>query len=239
MKNTLIHLFIFLFFASGSIAQTPQYHWMNQLGGTGFENGGYIAVDHEGFVYTISSMKTDIFFKPFTPKEYKVTKTTAASIDDLVLTKVDAAGNLVWLKQIPGPIGGTSIAADSDNNLIIVGSYKSTVDFDPGPGVYNQTAKDLNDIFILKLDKNGDFIWAGSIGGKNNDRATSVIVDQNDNIALVCLISDTVDFDMSTTVVYNLIATSPFEEAVLKISSSGKFLWAYHTKRHSADSNSF
>ena len=37
--------------------------------------------------------------------------------------------------------------------------------FDPGAGVFNLTSAGGGDIYIQKLDANGNFIWAKKMGG--------------------------------------------------------------------------
>ena len=68
------------------------------------------------------------------------------------------------------------IEYDGMGNIIIVGGFQDEVDFNPGPGVDLLTA-DANgnmDIFVLKLDTAGNFVWAESRGGLDNDQARDV-----------------------------------------------------------------
>ena len=46
-----------------------------------------------------------------------------------------------------------------------VGSFGGTVDFDPGAGTFNLTAAGRFNIFVSKLDSDGDFVWARAMGG--------------------------------------------------------------------------
>jgi hypothetical protein len=48
---------------------------------------------------------------------------------------------------------------------ITSGYFTDTVDFDPGTGVMNLTSAGETGIFILKLDANGNLLWAKSFGG--------------------------------------------------------------------------
>ena len=53
---------------------------------------------------------------------------------------VEAAdGDFVWAKAIGGTGNdrGQAIAVDDVGNVYTTGSFKDTVDFDPGPGIFN------------------------------------------------------------------------------------------------------
>lgn len=229
MKQFYFFLIAIILFSSTSYAQAPQYHWMNQLGGTGADGAGYVSIDSKGNVISIADIASTAYFKPKSSKEIIFTKSTSSTTKHLIITKVNSLGNLLWVKQIEDILGTTSITIDKNDNIIIAGFYNNSKDFDPGIGVFNLTAKAGADIFILKLDEKGTFLWAGSIGSKNGEQPYSIVTDKNNNIALICEFRDTLDVDMSSAI-FNLIPTSSIERAVLKLDSNGKFLWAHHLK---------
>ena len=59
---------------------------------------------------------------------------------------------------------GWGIATDSMGNVYTTGSFDGSFDFDPGVGTYNLTA-DSEDVFVLKLGRDGSFLWARNMGG--------------------------------------------------------------------------
>ncbi|MEN7548786.1 SBBP repeat-containing protein [Rapidithrix thailandica] len=75
--------------------------------------------------------------------------------------------NFQWAKSMGGSSYdyGKSIALDSDGNVYTTGYFYGTVDFDPGTGIHNLNAMGYSDIFIQKLDREGNFVWAKSMGG--------------------------------------------------------------------------
>src|SRR5678815_2255104 len=81
--------------------------------------------------------------------------------------------NWLWAKQLYGTAHdeyGWSVAVDPHNGDVYTTIYFfGTVDFDPGPGVFNLTSAGGSDIFISKLDSAGNFIWEKKIGGIGND----------------------------------------------------------------------
>ena len=77
-----------------------------------------------------------------------------------------------WAKSIGGTgmDEGRSIFADDLGNVYTTGFFMGTADFDPGVGISNLTSSGEEDIFILKLDPAGNFLWAKSIGGSFEDK---------------------------------------------------------------------
>jgi hypothetical protein len=67
-------------------------------------------------------------------------------------------------------------------NVYTTGAFDGTVDFDPGTGVKNLSAMGESDIFIQKLDAQGNFIWAKSFGGNDFDQSYSIAIDAESNV---------------------------------------------------------
>lgn len=81
--------------------------------------------------------------------------------DDVFVAKLDNVGNLIWVKQFGngGDDEGNSISAGASGNIYCTGTFEDTVDFDPGPLVYNLGGwANPTREFLLKLDSAGNFI---------------------------------------------------------------------------------
>lgn len=120
----------------------------------------------------------------------------------------------------------TSIAIDNDGNSITIGNFGNTIDFDPGSGISNLTSNGHFDVFILKLDPSGGFIWAKSIGGDRGDMSISIKLDNNGNIFIAGSFSGTSDFDPGPGI--HNVSTSDLsggESFLLKLDADGNFLW--------------
>ena len=90
---------------------------------------------------------------------------------------------------------GTSVATDGSGNVYTTGEFEDTVDFDPGTAVDNHTSNGNTDIYLSKLDSNGNSIWSRTWGGIGDDIGTSVAIDNFDNVYITGMFADTVDFD--------------------------------------------
>ena len=136
---------------------------------------------------------------------------------------------LQWARSFGGTANdyGTSITVDNAGNVYTVGNFGPVTDFDPGPGVFNLTSHGHFDIFISKLDVNGNFVWAKGVGGGSADGAISVGLDNAGNIYYAGWFSNSADFDPGPGV-YNLSCSDPNAGAafVSKLDPNGNFQWA-------------
>lgn len=72
-----------------------------------------------------------------------------------------------WHVELPYDSGETMIhdtAVDGAGNVIVLGEYNGTVDFDPGAGTHELTSSPTADLFVAKYDRQGDFIDAIDVG---------------------------------------------------------------------------
>jgi hypothetical protein len=62
--------------------------------------------------------------------------TTAGQLAVLV-TRLDVTGRFVWASALAGPgyYQGLGIAVDASENVFTIGSFRGTVDFEPGEGM--------------------------------------------------------------------------------------------------------
>jgi hypothetical protein len=74
---------------------------------------------------------------------------------DIFIQKLDANGNLIWVKSMGNTLSdvGTSITIDPNGNVYTTGYFRDTVDFDPGVGTLNLISAGNGDIFIQKLSQ--------------------------------------------------------------------------------------
>ena len=202
---------------------TGDFEWAKGLSGVGNEAGNDIAVDASGNVYTTGHFDSTVDFNPGAG----IFNLTSFGNDDAYISKVDSAGNFVWAKKIGGSSFDTGwrIALDVDGNVYISGTFEGTADFDPGAAVYQLTSAGSWDMFVLKLDVAGNFVWAKKMGSTDNDEAYAITVDQSSNVYLTGYFNGTVDFDPSAGV-SNLTTAGSYDIFVSKLDSAGNFVWA-------------
>jgi hypothetical protein len=197
---------------------TGNFRWARQMGGNDQnyeEYGAAVAVDGAGNVYTTGTIAPQ----------------------GIYVSRYDANGNLVWLKTMNGSAGyghGWGIATDAAGNVVATGQYSGTVDFDPGPATYTLTSKSQAknagssvDAFVVKLDTQGNFRWAGSMGGKGEDVGEDVAVDGGGNVYVTGRFEadSRNDFDPGKGT-YTLDNAGNSDAFLVKLDANRNLLWA-------------
>ena len=194
------------------------------LGGAGFDEGRSI-VARDGFVYVTGSFSNTVDFDPG-PGTVSL---TSAGLRDIFVAKYTDAGALVWAKRMgdSGSDAGNAIVVDGSGNVYLTGSFAGTVDFDPGPGTVSLTSAGLRDIFVSKLDPDGNLAWAKHMGGNNNDFGYGIAVDAAGNVYTTGTFgSGTADFDPGPAIFNLPFAGGSHDIFVSKLDNSGNFVWA-------------
>lgn len=210
--------------------------WARQLGGTSTDQSSSIAVDNMGNVYTTGYFRGTSDFNPGAA----VNSITAGNTSgDVFISKLDAAGNYLWAKNIGGTgsasCSATVIKSDNYGNIYLSGSFGGTIDFDPGAGVQTLATvmgefAYLSNMFICKLNADGNYIWAKNAGSSTSPTGSSCMMalDNYGSIYLAGGFSDTVDFDPGTGVVTRvstLTGVGDLDIFLSKLDTAGNFIW--------------
>jgi uncharacterized delta-60 repeat protein/gliding motility-associated-like protein len=212
--------------------QSGNFLWAKQMGGTASEFCGEIAIDGLDNVLTVGTFGGPVDFDPG-PSSFVIP--SFGGTYDIYISKLDNSGNFVWAKQMGGNSGdfGNSIAIDASNNVYTTGSFfrgsPNPVDMDPGPGVFPLTpfpaaGPFFNDVFVSKLNSNGDFVWAQQLGGSGNDLGSSITLGAGGNVFTTGYFDDVGDYDPGSGTA-TLTPAGGFDAFVTVLNSSGNYLW--------------
>ena len=202
--------------------------WAKKIGGPYDEYVNFICMDDAGYFYITGFFSGTV---DFDPGPGVVTLATGGVADnDSYLAKYDTSGNLVWAKHIGGSQNdyGYAVALDPAHHVYCTGSFRGTVDFDPGSGVSNLTAAGNYDIYVARFDSSGNFNWAKAMGGTGIDYGFSIALDAAANVYTTGTFSGTADFDPGAAT-YALTAfggTLDEDIFISKLDSLGNFIWA-------------
>jgi hypothetical protein len=151
-------------------------------------------------------------------------KKLTVSLFLLLMSMAATAQNFEWAKSW-GSIGYdqySHIAKDASGNIYITGSIEGTIDFDPGPEIYELAGVFYPTSYLLKLDQNGDFVWVKTI----NAGIAAITIDAPGNIYTTGNFSGTIDFDLGPGV-FNMTSLTEWSDAfITKLDPGGNFLWA-------------
>lgn len=92
---------------------------------------------------------------------------------DFLLKKIDNAGNILWSKRYGGSgteFLGNIIATDDEGYVVTGRTYSKDGDVGQHYG-----SEFFTDIWVLKLDKNGNIVWKRVIGGSSEDDLPTII----------------------------------------------------------------
>lgn len=200
--------------------------WAKKIGGKGGEYVESISADAAGNVYILGEFSDSLDLDPGEGVSMFIRENRG-----LFILKLDPSGNYIWARQFDNGAYsslGASIRPDAFGNIYIIGQFQGTVDLDPGENDYNLTDT-YGNVFILKLDSHGDFVWAKQIGGfYYYSLVASFSVDASGNL---CIVGDfdaydsMFDFNPGDDTLY-FTSTSLRNVFILKIDSTGAFLWA-------------
>ena len=165
----------------------------------------------------------------FTPQTSKMDRVILGLF--LMLTQHTMAQNisLGWVESFHGTNQevGKAVVKDAQGNVYTTGYFLGTVDFDPGINMYPLSSSGQQDIFISKLDMNGQFLWAKRIGGSGNDISNAITIDMEGNIYVTGFFRNTVDFNPGVGMYYqSTFAAGSQDIFICKLDSSGHFRWA-------------
>lgn len=220
MKNIIL---VFLSIASMvTHSQTTTFKWAKQAGSFSQDGGFSIAIDSNGSVYTVGDFTNTIDFGHGSGAFHL----TSAGSSDVFVSKHDASGSILWAKGLGGfsSDNPVSLSLDQDANIFVVGYFAGLSDFDPGAGSFILTSKGSNDIFIFKLDSNGNFLWAQQLGGNHYDLGFAIALDENNNVYTTGSFEDTADFDPGAGT-HHFISKGNQDIFINKLDNDGHYIW--------------
>ena len=224
--KTLKSLILCLFLLCGAavlLAQVPQWQWATVASVTDEDNlnyGSSIAIDNQGNQYICGAFDGTVSFG-----NHVLTSLGGVIYGDIFVAKLDPAGNWLWAVRAGDSFtdSGTGIALDGAGNVYVTGQFEGTASF----GSHTLTAsgdEDYCDVFLAKLDPNGNWLWAIQAGGTYVDYGNSIAIDNAGNGYLVGDFEGTASFGNHTV---TAIESNWYEKDVFvaKFDPAGNWLW--------------
>lgn len=222
-SDTLIHLdstdlFVVKYDANGNKI------WSKGLPGMGIAGGRAISSDGFENTYIAGSFEENIII------DNVVFNSTTAPYNDIFISKFSPSGTLIWAKQF----GGTGddyargIDVDASGNIYVSGVFSNSINFD---GLI-LTAAGSSDIFLIKMDSNGNIIWGKKIGNNGAEEGCEMEVNENGEVFI------TGGFSQSITLGLTNFNSIGFRDVfIAKLDSSGNFIWAKSAGSNQDDVN--
>lgn len=220
-------LIIILALLLGTSAQGQQLNWAGSIqANTGFFGSSSYVGDN--CIYTTGNFQ--YVGKDLDPGPGEELYTSVSLSKDIFVQRLNLDGELVWTKIFAGTGADVSsvVGADDDDNVYVAGTFTGTVDFDAGPGTAEKTSVGPHDLFILKLDEDGEFLWVKTIESgpyPTSTNVTSINIVPGIGVYLTGFYEQTTDFDPGPgEFLMTPIGTSAC--FTIKLEESGDFIWA-------------
>lgn len=190
MKTRVLFLAIWFLAITNAMAQSIEWvRTYNDYNATSPQGSfTYNATDAAGNIYTFGKFSDT---KDFDASSAVFNLTAGNATCSNYITKYDANGSFVWAKTF-GATGTAgfdrpqAITVDALGSVYATGSFLSTNDFDPGAAILSLTpnvffSTNYDTMFVLKLDTNGNFVWAKNVAGIIS-KGLSISVDSSSNV---------------------------------------------------------
>jgi len=188
-----------------------------------------LVVDKQNNIYITGYFYGIVDFDP----SAGVKNLSSGSVSGIFVGKYKPDGTLIWVGAFTGVADNSnrpnSIAVDKDGNVSVTGEFDSdTLDVYPGAGVHKliNTAPGTDNLFVVHLDINGNFLWAHSFGGPKaaigSVSGNGVAADSQDNVIITGV------FTVPTTIgdsTYIPPKNSSYG-MIVKYSAAGNMLWS-------------
>ncbi|MBF9220717.1 IPT/TIG domain-containing protein [Hymenobacter ruricola] len=189
---------------------------------------GRLAQDAAGNVYCTGNFGATNAFGSFT--------LTANGLQDGYIGKLDPAGNWLWVRSAGGPgyDYAAGVGVDYDGNVLVAGGYgQPSATF--GSITIPNRGNGNFDGYVVKLDPNGNYLWAQGIGGTDNDVTSDLVVDDDGSAYVV---GEYQDYGIGATfgsILMPNLGRRFGQFFVTKLSPTGAFNWVATTSSGTYD----
>lgn|GEM_PF-6557909 len=142
---------------------------------------------------------------------------TTVDEGDGFAAKYHQDGSLQWARIITDTdYGGIyTITLERGNELYLAGNYSYHADLDPGPDSLIVDSDHRGDPYVLKLDTDGNMLWAHNFPGTGNEGIRQVLVDDT-KVIVNGFYSEVMDADPSSN-----------EQLIVSQGGSDMFTWKF------------
>jgi hypothetical protein len=191
-------------------AIVPQQVWSKSLA-TGSGNRAWdVTADPQGNVIVAGTFQGTLDFDPG-PGKTNLSSGNGGGTQTAYIWKLDADGDFVWARHFAVGNGGTSSArqifSDPAGNVTFAGTFKGSVDFDPGKPKLSLPNAGGFDLYLAKLSAAGNLVFAKSYGSAADDRYRDMVSDAAGNF-------------------YLLTWPGATQAVVMKLTSTGQLQWS-------------
>ncbi|MBT6686592.1 MAG: hypothetical protein HOB05_09705 [Bacteroidetes bacterium] len=198
-------IFVSSYSANGNV------EWIKNMGGSNTDVCYAMVDDSFGNIFLTGAFMSTAYFDSLS--------LSSSGNRDIYVSKLDSLGNVLWVEKAGGSGNdyGRDIVTDDFGNCFVTGFFEGTVNF----GIYQLESCGGYDIFLACLDSTGQWQWAESACGSDDDQAYGVAVSMNGGVYITGRFNDTLNFP-----IHSLISNGGTDIFLAKYDPFGDFLWA-------------
>lgn len=196
--------------------------WGKTFGGSGQDRPSGMDVSANGNISITGYFNGTVDFNPGSA----VNNLTAIGNRDIFVLKLNSTGDYAWAHKFGSslPDEGVATCFDPNGNVFVTGYFQETVDFNPGSSTNNFSATSY-DIFILKLDANGNYVWNYDLGSNPAEQGRAIQCDASGNVYTSGSFGSSLDFNLGAATEF-MSATGVDDIYLLKLTNDGSFIWS-------------
>ncbi|WP_027420434.1 T9SS type A sorting domain-containing protein [Crocinitomix catalasitica] len=211
------------------LSPAGEFLWVYTVGGFRNDIAYDVNIDAFGVVNMIGTLLSEVDMD-MGPDEFILDNSNG----NLFLLKITSDAEFIDARIIASSVPYPKFTFDSENNIILTGSFSWTYDFDPGVDEHLLTVVGGKDIFVSKLTNSGDLIWAKSFGGGGDDIATNIAVNNDGEVFVTGYFDGFIFFDYGIFD-YTLFPAGERDAFIFKLDADGILAWARRLGGESRD----
>jgi hypothetical protein len=186
-----------------------EWIWANSAGGSNSDYSRDIIVTEDNDIYIVGYVYNQVKFGNII--------LNCQNNSELFVAKLDSNGNWLWASiATQGGFDRANSIVYKNGYCYITGNFEETVNF----GTITLTSNGSRDIFVAKIDKDGNWIWAVKGGSSSSDDSYSIALNNN-NIVIGGYFSDNASFGS-----INLSSAGGRDALVAALDTNGNWLFA-------------
>lgn len=225
LNGSADHVFVVKYDANGNEI------WARTGGGQGDDHGYDMVCNPQGDIFITGYLSTH-YGPAVCNSSFGSLPSITYSDSIAFVARMSSSGTWQWLRTFGGcdEQRDNDIVLDSAGNVYVVGGFYGTKQFE------TQTLSSTSgsrDIFVIKYDENGNFLWVKTTGSAYDDRANGITIDTDQSLYITGEFRDEVAFGTDT--INNHGGPNGRDIFVAKMDTAGNWIWAKRAGSNSGD----
>lgn len=215
---------------SGAGGASPGTQWIKSFGGQ-YQDAYAIAADSSGNVVVTGCLHGTLDFG-----DGYILSSSEEEPYQIYVVKLSGDGAVIWARSFPSANSAYGLAAaiDSSGNIVIAGAFEASLDLGGG----SLTSAGSSDAFVLKLDPQGELLWAKRFGNNTPQSASGVAVDSAGNVTVIGHTFMTTPWWKNGELDFGggpLTSVGEHDIFLVKLDASGDHLWSKIMGSHDSE----